>query len=234
MNNDTTTIKTTTSALAGLFAATGMLDAAVVFNNTTFSFGPPGVGDNTLFWDIDGNNSSTALVSGPTQISSMVASKTSVNMVFNAVSLGFIGAQLNTAVTSRVGSIQNSTGPIAQNLGNSYQLGPSNFTNTAPYGIGYFSYCTCGPFQINTPGIIGFRFSTDGGTTFNYGYVNVIFDDTVEMDGIFRIEGWAYETDPDTPIVTPVPEPTTTAIGLGTLALGAAGLRQWRKNRRTN
>ena len=49
---------------------------------------------------------------------------------------------------------------------------------------------------------------------------------------MLTIHDWAYD---DTGAVLPagvVPEPASTGMGLGALALGAAGLRRWRKTRK--
>jgi MYXO-CTERM domain-containing protein len=50
--------------------------------------------------------------------------------------------------------------------------------------------------------------------------------------GTFQINNWAYETEADKPIsLGTVPESSHTALGLGALALGAAGIRRWRRQR---
>lgn len=65
-----------------------------------------------------------------------------------------------------------------------------------------------------------------------YGWVQVI---TNEGDPRLYIGGYAYETDPNTPIQTPmdstpVPDESAT-LGLGLLALGAAGVMQYKMRR---
>ena len=54
---------------------------------------------------------------------------------------------------------------------------------------------------------------------------------TQDYATMLTIHDWAYD---DTGAVLPagvVPEPASTGMGLGALALGAAGLRRWRKTR---
>jgi hypothetical protein len=49
-------------------------------------------------------------------------------------------------------------------------------------------------------------------------------------DSSFTIDSYAYENDPNTPITTPVPEPSTLIL----LAMGSAGLLEARRRRRNN
>lgn len=62
-------------------------------------------------------------------------------------------------------------------------------------------------FQINTPGIIGFAFSTSVGAPVRYGWMGIDINNT----GAGRIIDWAYEDTPGTGIVagmTAIPEPS--------------------------
>ena len=80
---------------------------------------------------------------------------------------------------------------------------------------------------------IGFRFNPSG-TEVLYGWANVTLTDGGSY-GTFVINEWAYDDSGD-PIqagqTSAVPEPATYALGLGALALGAAGLRRMRQRKR--
>jgi hypothetical protein len=74
--------------------------------------------------------------------------------------------------------------------------------------------------------IIGFSFDAAGNT--HYGWANL------HIGGGFAptvtITDWAYEDEPDTPIrVSSIPAPPAAIPALTVLAMGAAGLRRWRK-----
>ncbi len=76
-------------------------------------------------------------------------------------------------------------------------------------------------------GFLGVRFNLGDGA--HYGFFDVSYDNTPNRNiGTMTIWGWAYEDSADTAITTgasgAVPEPATALpIGLGLLALGAAG-----------
>lgn len=96
-------------------------------------------------------------------------------------------------------------------------------------GGGFFS-TTFGDWAPNERGYLGFRISDDGGSDFLYGWIDVEAD----LDILFRggagsitIHGWGLETTPNQPIVTPTPGP----VGIGLLAMGAAGIRRTRSRR---
>jgi hypothetical protein len=74
---------------------------------------------------------------------------------------------------------------------------------------------------------IGFSFLTNGKTCYGWLEINITDSNTVTL------LGWAYSDSGSilAGLTTAVPEPAETAIGLGALALGAAGLRRWRKCR---
>ncbi len=83
-------------------------------------------------------------------------------------------------------------------------------------------------FSNGVPGYIGFQFQKNGATL--YGWAEVVMT-SGEKFGDFQINSWAFD-DTGAPIqVGVVPEPAATGVGLGALALGAAGVIRWRKNR---
>lgn len=81
-------------------------------------------------------------------------------------------------------------------------------------------------------GILGFRFYIPGsGTHYAWASITATGKD-FSVDPFITINEWAYESTPGIPIPAgAVPEPETIGTGLGALALGAAGLRRWRKRR---
>lgn len=91
-----------------------------------------------------------------------------------------------------------------------------------------------GGWALGDTGYIGFKFTSVAGTLF--GWANVTIDGS---PGGYKInEAW-YNSSPGASIkageagiaTSPVPEPATCAVGLGALALGAAGLRRWRRQK---
>ena len=80
-------------------------------------------------------------------------------------------------------------------------------------------------------GFLGVRFtSTKLSAGYHYGYFDISYDNAPSYaNGTMTIGGWAYDDQSGVPITTPdggVPEPATMLpMGLGLLALGAAGIR---------
>lgn len=81
-------------------------------------------------------------------------------------------------------------------------------------------------FPDGLPGYIGFFFDNDGTT--NYGWAEVILRQEARY-GSIEILRWAYDETGANIKTGAIPEPGVAALGLGALALGAAGLRRWRK-----
>lgn len=76
-----------------------------------------------------------------------------------------------------------------------------------------------GPFLENT-GYLGFSFEAEDGVHYGYAYI------TAPRAFYIEIFNWAYETEPNTPIVTgTVPEPST-AIFLLPILASFAGFRR--------
>lgn len=87
-------------------------------------------------------------------------------------------------------------------------------------------------------GFLGIRFSSSAlSPGLHYGFLQLSYDNTPDSSsGTLQILGWAYETTAGASITTfdvsttAVPEPATLIpMGLGLLALGAAGLRAKRR-----
>ena len=82
------------------------------------------------------------------------------------------------------------------------------------------------------PGLLGVRFDIGGNS--HMGFVELEVDGSPNGSGLAGnipvILSFGYETEPDTPLSTPVPEPSS----LGLLASGAVGLAAWRRRRRND
>ncbi len=85
-------------------------------------------------------------------------------------------------------------------------------------------------FSSGEAGYIGFQFVNEHSVTC-YGWAEVVLTEG-GMSGTMTITQWAFEDNGAGIAVGAVPEPSTTAAGLGALALGAAGLRRWRKQKK--
>lgn len=83
-------------------------------------------------------------------------------------------------------------------------------------------------FISGDSGYIGFRFNPTG--TVLYGWAEVVLTNGGST-GTFEVAQWAYDNTGADIKTGVVPEPETAALGLGALAFGAAGLRQWRKRK---
>lgn len=82
-----------------------------------------------------------------------------------------------------------------------------------------------------------FRDSTQGGSPLRYGWVEVSLANGTNDVSFpqLTIEGYAYDTSGAFLASGQVPEPSAPALlALGAMALGAKGLRSWRKNRQTS
>ena len=133
-----------------------------------------------------------------------------------------------------------------QFLGTSYGLVSLSFSSVVSasktFNVAYNtlirsnSLYVAGAFSQEQPGYLGFRFDPDGNPNgVLYGWAEVVFDlDETNSDyPSFEILSWAYD-DSGAPIaVGAIPEPASAALGLGALALGAAGLRRWRGSRKS-
>lgn len=181
--------------------------------------------NQALMWDIDGSNSTnTTFVVGPAGAGDALALHPDANAgVFflgnNTIYLE--GAQRNGMETQLQASFHTANFDTLLFLASGYVLGPGNFDPGDSQGRGMQHF---GNMTDETPLNFGFRFSTDGGTNVHYGWGTLLKS---AANDTLTITRWGYETTPNTPIV--VPEPSQLALGLGALAMGAAGLRRWRK-----
>jgi hypothetical protein len=104
-------------------------------------------------------------------------------------------------------------------------IGPaSTFTNVILGTAG-------SPFLTTGTHILGFRFVNAAAVT-NYGYMTMTNTGGGSPNGFpTTIVSWSFENNGGS-ITVPIPEPATAALlSMGAIALGAAGLRQWRRQR---
>ncbi len=90
---------------------------------------------------------------------------------------------------------------------------------------------TGSPFLMTGTHILGFRFVNAAATT-NYGYMVMTNTGGGATTGMpMTIVSWSFDNT-GAPITVPIPEPTTAALlSIAALVSGAAGLRQWRRQR---
>lgn len=113
------------------------------------------------------------------------------------------------------------------NIGPSAYVSPGSFNpGGIQFVLAFGNISSASGFTSGEIGYMGFRFNPSGSLVL-YGWAEVILTDGGDS-GTFEVVRWAYDNT-GANIQTPVPEPATTAMGLGALALGAAGLRRWRK-----
>ncbi|WOO43481.1 hypothetical protein [Rubellicoccus peritrichatus] len=106
----------------------------------------------------------------------------------------------------------------------------SNIANTS---VGIFN--VGGTVQNGESFYFGFYFAqTISGPRDALGWALAQVDfDSINNEASFTIFEWAYQTDGSPIPAGAIPEPAAVATGLGALALGAAGIRRWRKNKVT-
>ncbi|WOO40132.1 PEP-CTERM sorting domain-containing protein [Rubellicoccus peritrichatus] len=220
MKKNTTTSKlpysrTGLTALLGLGAATSA-NAAVVMSTTVGSGLRPPATSGSIGWDIDNDgandfslsNSATSAAFWNDYDGRILGKTTDLNSPFLKLST-------SQAISSGV---------------------PGYGFAAAPQGVAVMYITTIGAnasqggWAINDTGFIGFKFEISGNT--HFGWAEVTIDALNPGQGFIINEAW-YNTTADQGLLagtqTVVPEPSTYAVGLAGLALGAAGLRRWRK-----
>ena len=214
----------TSAAGLGAFAFTQQADAALVFNSGSVrytgdegaTFSPVNLGDTLSAlgsYEIDYNGDSTYDVS-------VVLDRTPANQQRLRI-LNVTGSPTTILSTSSGGYY---IGAMSE--------GASTAGRDASSGVGVAvrdDYLHNG--FVNHPAFFGFETDLGGGNS-EFGWVQLDVTDAAGTDGIsFVIDKYAYESvDNQAAITTSViPEPSTYALGLGCLALGAAGLRARRR-----
>lgn len=230
------------TAAGSALALAGSVEAAVIYS------GAQGYGISVTPAENDGGFANTSIdldgASGPdlflgVQFSNFISSSSSSRFTSGWAGVSFSQTS-SGAVNQRV--IVNTFNSAVRRLSSGETIGPSARFNLvgAPGGSSlYFnrgsgSYPSgYGQFAGNSSGIIGVEFVRGGNT--HYAWVRVGMQDQPLVppgyydnisNDLFVID-WAWEDQPNTPIVAGVPEPS----GLSMLAGGAMSLVAWRKRR---
>lgn len=247
----------TFGSIAPLLAASTSQAAVVRGNETNLLAGN---GNGSIQWDIDGNGGAEASIAsnpnsfhgttGGTSVSNRVPLSTiTPTSTYNGnVYYGTPYVVYDTTwdwvpgatYSSQWGSLRKGGNLSLRTSGGSiFNMAPGLQVND-PYGswrggsvaLMYTgSMMNLNGFSSGSSGYIGFRFGSESDT--RYGWASVTFT-TGGLTGMMQINEWYYENEGNGILVgSTVPEPSQYASGLAVLALGAAGVRRWRKNRAT-
>lgn len=118
------------------------------------------------------------------------------------------------------------TGPgsmMYADLTNGAVVGPgSNFSNLFQVPTATDNFIPAGDH------ILGFQFTNEGTGALNYGYATITSSGPANGGFPITVQSWSFENNGGA--ITVVPEPSTVALlTLSALALGAVGMRRWRK-----
>ncbi|WOO42790.1 hypothetical protein [Rubellicoccus peritrichatus] len=210
----------TSQGIIQVFTPTG--NAKVDSTNTSYD------------WDIDGAGSMAQIkytsnnLDGNTGIQFLVPGGLTAPYGFGPIATGFtmpIDPKIKALGTSFF--VTNST-----NLTNTdYAFLDLNFLFRS--FISNQTFADVDGFTSGSPTLIGFGFSPDNmSSDVFYGWAEIVV--TTGANPSVELLQWAYQDDGSGIQVGAVPEPASVASGLGALALGAAGLRRWRRNKALN
>ena len=202
------TLAAGSASIAALLSASAA-NATIIYFNTPITSDDSTVGN--VAWNIDGVGVAEAT------LSNFGGSDLYKNLSSNGNSFAVVAASFrNLLGLAASESISNGRGFINSVSSLFYS---SSLSYVASISSGVSTY-------------IGFRFNPSG--TELFGWANVTLTDGGSF-GTFVINEWAYD-DSGSSIqagqTSAVPEPATYALGLGALALGAAGLRRMRQRKR--
>jgi hypothetical protein len=121
---------------------------------------------------------------------------------------------------SHAGVATTSTSNVYASLAAGAVVGPNSFYTSNIQGTNP-TYRTTGTH------ILGFKFLNEQTGVVNYGYLTMSTSSSTGFPA--TITGWSFENNGTA--ITVVPEPSTTALlSVAALALGAAGVRKWRRS----
>lgn len=203
----------TAGSIAALLSASSA-NADIILSDdmgwSGFTVGDGGV--DSYDWDLDSN--------GTTDLSFNQSLSNYLDIRLNGASLASNGLNSLQALgkSALIASSALTFGPTTTNILWSVFVG------------GELSYAN--GFTSGESTYIGFTFNPSGTDLFGWASVTL----TKGTYGSFTVDNWAYD-DSGASILAgqttaaAVPEPSTSAMGLGALALGAAGLCRWRRNK---
>lgn len=200
---------TAATSITTLLAATNAEALIVRFDSSAFA-----VNDTitTADWNIDGVGLAEATIQ--TYVNTFLSTG-AIDIAANANAFELVtnGGLLEALGSGALVSSALSFNGTLNSVVNSTSLaGANTTTNTTALG-----------FSDGDSALVGFRFNPSG-TLELYGWAEVVLS-TGGGNGEVKVLGWAYE---DSGSAIAVPEPEFAGMGLGLLALGAAGVRRWR------
>lgn len=216
-----------TAATVTSLIATGNVQGVIHHFDTANAFSLGFGSAGSVPWDIDGED-------GGNEARFITVVEEDIELVpvtsnFSFVKLGNGGARSN--------ALNNLTLNYPVSSAGKFRYQPLQLIN-AQNGTGddsstIFKLGSVTGWTSGVSGYFGFRFDDQGqsGTNTVYGWarLTIVLDD---LNSEVTLHEWAYEDSGGAIQVGAVPEPAAVTTGLGALALGAAGLRRWRKAKR--
>ncbi len=207
-------LKYSTAASLGAFTLGNATVANISIGDASLSFGPGGTVTNANAIDIDGDSNDDfdfTLYSSAVAVDSFRMQQLNGAKLFSSVYAGNIGYVANPMTSFTNGSL------IKSEL-----VGRTAFesSNTNPLEDGPFLATeSTNSFNI-AQRYLGIK--TSGGLL---GWIEILIDSTTDNNWTVTVSNYGYETSGGTINAGQIPEPSTYSIGLGLLALGAAGLK---------
>ena len=194
-------------AAGSTIASLTSLSAVVIVNTNGFSVSSSGAGSTSFSWDIDGDSFADMFIQ---------------TYYSYGYAIDFYSEEIPI-----VSIVSNGAYSIL-NLSTGYVIdGGNSFRGLSI--ISAFPEAAAG-FTDGVAGIMGFRFDNGSGTV-RYGWADVTYTSATNE---LTVTQWAYNDSGSSILAGPIaiPEPGTTAIGIGLLTLGAAGVRRWKKQKK--
>ena len=160
-----------------------------------------------------------------------------INLLTGAAAGGvFAGWDFNPYGTgTQLGFFWNNTAPsvsggvAAAAAGPYLSLAPGATISAASVFSTVIAGTTGSPFLTTGTHILGFRFFNESTSAINFGYMTM--SNTATNGFPTTVLSWSFD-DTGAAITIPVPEPATNALlAVAALALGAVGVRAWRRQR---
>ena len=182
-----------------------------------------------VYWDIDGGGSNDFKFSlTSSSFFSTYYSSTSIN---SQLSVGELAGRFAYSSAGNSNALQKlDSGTSIGTYATSPFIFRANGINAAmlsAYSSSVYpmAFLSNGGWNSGDTGYFGFQFTDNGDT--HYGWAEMTVSSTIAQ--ITINEAWYNDTPDADVIVGAVPEPAHIALGLGALALGAAGLRRMRQ-----